>query len=94
MDKTRGMITMNYEEKSLKELQSELKNIKTGREILNIKQSQIELEMAHKEEKARALVMQSSHLLEAQQEDSLEEQEWGEELQNIEEDRIQEEIML
>ncbi len=81
------------EEKSLQELQKDLVDIQTGFEILKIRKSQIEMEVAHKEnneEKVRALVMQSSHLLEAQQEDSLEEQDWEAEQENIEEDMIME----
>jgi len=85
----------NYEEMNLSELQEEQKNIQLGFDILKIRKSQIELEMAHKEnneEKVKALVMQSSHLLEAEHENSLEEQEWEAEQENIEKDMIQEEV--
>lgn len=80
---------MNKTKESLQELEKELENIHTGFDILQIKKDRIELDI----KKKRALIMQSS-ILEAQHEDSLEEQDWKAEQKNIEEDKIQEDCII
>ena len=55
------------DKQKMQELQKELANIQTGYELLDIRKERIEMEISHKEEIARATIMQSSDvLLEAQ----------------------------
>ena len=79
--------------KTMTELKQELKDIQTGFEILEIRRSQTQIEIAQQEndlETVRALVMQTS--IEAEHEYSLETQNWKDEQENIQEDIIQEVI--
>ena len=85
----RAKMKENETELELKNLKKELKNIEIGEDILRCRRGCIETEIEIIEDKiqeARAIVIQNptEQILKAQFEDSLEEQDWGEELENIE----------
>jgi len=78
-------------DKQMNELKKELENIRNGEKILQARKNLLESDISQREEEletARAIVMQNNTLLEAEQENNLEEQDW-----EAEEDRVIEEMI-
>ncbi len=77
--------------KQIEILNKELKDIKAGQEILKSSQELVELKIKNRLEKQRAMIIQNPNIiLEIQQEDNLEEQDFKKEQENIERKEIQE----
>ena len=76
------------EQKELDFLNKELKNIETGEDILKSRKGLVQQQIQNKE---RAMMIQNPDvLLKIQQEDTAEEQNWGEEQANIKRKQEQE----